>query len=39
MTFRTFLGEGGGEAFQIRFEGDGLVYVQPSERNTFAGDV
>ncbi|MGW2118316.1 AIM24 family protein [Streptomyces zhihengii] len=39
VTFRTFLGEGGGEAFQIRFEGDGLVYVQPSERNTMGGDV
>ncbi|UYQ66664.1 AIM24 family protein [Streptomyces peucetius] len=39
VTFRTFLGEGGGEAFQIRFEGDGLVYVQPSERNTLGGDV
>lgn len=39
VTFRTFMGEGGGEAFQIRFEGDGLVYVQPSERNTIAGDV
>jgi uncharacterized protein (AIM24 family) len=39
VTFRTFLGEGGGEAFQIRFEGDGVVYVQPSERNTIAGDV
>ncbi|CAM5672804.1 AIM24 family protein OS=Streptomyces alboniger OX=132473 GN=CP975_24705 PE=4 SV=1 [Streptomyces alboniger] len=39
VTFRTFLGEGGGEAFQIRFEGDGLVYVQPSERTTVAGDV
>ena len=26
------MGEGSGEAFQIRFEGDGLVYVQPSER-------
>ncbi|MFF9014717.1 AIM24 family protein [Streptomyces sp. NPDC014870] len=39
VTFRTFLGEGGGEAFQIRFEGDGLVYVQPSERNTIGGDV
>lgn len=38
-TFRTWLGEGGGEAFQIRFEGDGLVYVQPSERTTIAGDV
>ncbi|NBM17754.1 AIM24 family protein [Streptomyces sp. GC420] len=39
VTFRTFLGEGGGEAFQIRFEGEGLVYVQPSERNTVGGDV
>src|SRR4051794_32354809 len=39
VTFRTLLGEGGGEAFQIRFEGDGLVYVQPSERNTIGGDV
>jgi uncharacterized protein (AIM24 family) len=39
VTFRTLLGEGGGEAFQIRFEGDGLVYVQPSERNTVGGDV
>ncbi|MFC8277628.1 AIM24 family protein [Streptomyces sp. NPDC057271] len=39
VTFRTFLGEGGGEAFQIRFEGDGIVYVQPSERNTIGGDV
>ncbi|WP_149184041.1 AIM24 family protein [Streptomyces sp. TRM49041] len=39
VTFRTFIGEGGGEAFQIRFEGDGLVYVQPSERNTVGGDV
>ncbi|MET7714319.1 AIM24 family protein [Streptomyces sp. NPDC019443] len=39
VTFRTILGEGGGEAFQIRFEGDGLVYVQPSERNTIGGDV
>ena len=39
VTFRTFLGEGSGEAFQIRFEGEGLVYVQPSERNTIGGDV
>jgi uncharacterized protein (AIM24 family) len=39
VTFRTLIGEGGGEAFQIRFEGDGVVYVQPSERNTIAGDV
>ncbi|MFF8954292.1 AIM24 family protein [Streptomyces sp. NPDC014894] len=39
VNFRTILGEGGGEAFQIRFEGDGLVYVQPSERNTLGGEV
>ncbi|WP_206337399.1 AIM24 family protein [Streptomyces sp. Z26] len=39
VGFRTLLGEGSGEAFQIRFEGDGLVYVQPSERNTLGGDV
>ncbi|WP_190137200.1 AIM24 family protein [Streptomyces longispororuber] len=39
VTFRHFFGEGGGEAFQIRFEGEGLVYVQPSERDTIAGDV
>ncbi|MBT2384384.1 AIM24 family protein [Streptomyces sp. ISL-11] len=39
VNFRTFIGEGSGEAFQIRFEGEGLVYVQPSERNTIGGDV
>lgn len=37
VTWRTMVGEGSGEAFQIRFEGDGLVYVQPSERNTIGG--
>ncbi|MEU7132440.1 AIM24 family protein [Streptomyces sp. NPDC046261] len=39
VNFRTFIGEGSGEAFQIRFEGEGLVYVQPSERNTIGGDI
>jgi uncharacterized protein (AIM24 family) len=39
VSFRTLIGEGSGESFQIRFEGDGLVYVQPSERNTIAGDL
>ncbi|MEU1216461.1 AIM24 family protein [Streptomyces sp. NPDC005791] len=39
VNFRTLMGEGSGESFQIRFEGDGLVYVQPSERNTVGGDV
>lgn len=37
ITWRTAIGEGSGEAFQIRFDGDGLVYVQPSERNTIGG--
>lgn len=37
VTFRTLAGEGSGEAFQIRFEGAGLVYVQPGERNTIGG--
>ncbi|GAA3641603.1 AIM24 family protein [Streptomyces fenghuangensis] len=39
VNFRTFMGEGSGESFQIRFEGEGLVYVQPSERNTIGGDI
>jgi uncharacterized protein (AIM24 family) len=39
VNFRSFIGEGSGETFQIRFEGDGLVYVQPSERNTIGGDL
>lgn len=39
VNFRTFLGEGSGESFQIRFEGEGLVYVQPSERNTIGGQL
>ncbi|MFE6777192.1 AIM24 family protein [Streptomyces sp. NPDC057702] len=39
VNFRTLIGEGSGEAFQIRFEGEGLVYVQPSERNTVGGEV
>ena len=39
VNFRTLIGEGSGESFQIRFEGEGLVYVQPSERNTLGGEV
>lgn len=39
VRFRTMIGEGSGEAFQISFEGDGLVYVQPSERNTIGGQL
>ncbi len=39
VNFRALIGESGGEAFQIRFEGEGLVYVQPSERNTIGGEI
>jgi uncharacterized protein (AIM24 family) len=35
----TVIGEGGGEAMQVEFTGEGLVYVQPSEKMTFGGDV
>ncbi len=35
----TLIGEGGGEAVQVEFTGEGLVYVQPSEKITFGGDV
>ncbi|BAJ30827.1 MULTISPECIES: AIM24 family protein [Kitasatospora] len=35
----TLIGEGGGEAMQVEFTGEGLVYVQPSERMTLGGEV
>ncbi|MFJ9697587.1 AIM24 family protein [Kitasatospora sp. NPDC101183] len=35
----TVIGEGGGEAVQVEFTGEGLVYVQPSEKTTIGGDV
>jgi uncharacterized protein (AIM24 family) len=39
VGWRTLMGEGSGESFQIRFEGEGLVYVQPSERTTIGGQL
>jgi uncharacterized protein (AIM24 family) len=39
VGWRTLIGEGSGESFQIRFEGEGLVYVQPSERSTPGGEL
>ncbi len=33
ITFRSFLGRGGGEAFQMHFRGDGFVVVQPYEES------
>lgn len=32
MNWRMAIGEGTGEAFQIRFDGQGVVYIQPAER-------
>lgn len=31
ISFKTFLGRGSGESFQMRFAGDGFVVVQPYE--------
>lgn len=31
MSLRTMIGRGGGETFQMRFDGDGFVVVQPFE--------
>ena len=39
VGWRTLIGEGSSESFQIRFEGEGLVYVQPSERTTIGGQL
>lgn len=32
VNFRTVMGQGSGETFQQRFDGDGIVYIQPAER-------
>lgn len=32
VTWRSAVGGGGGEPFSLRFEGDGLVLLQPAER-------
>lgn len=32
VSWRSLVGEGGGEPFSLRFEGQGLVYIQPAER-------
>jgi uncharacterized protein (AIM24 family) len=39
VGWRTLVGEGSGESFRILFEGEGLVYVQPSERTTVGGQL
>lgn len=32
VTWRSLVGDGGGEPFSLRFEGQGRVYIQPAER-------
>lgn len=32
ISWRSAVGEGSGEAFSIRFDGTGTVYIQPAER-------
>lgn len=32
VSWRSLVGEDGGEPFSLRFEGQGLVYIQPAER-------
>ncbi|MDX6740527.1 AIM24 family protein [Actinocorallia sp. A-T 12471] len=40
VNWRTVLGQGSGESFQLRFTGHGLVYIQPAERGGgLAGEV
>jgi uncharacterized protein (AIM24 family) len=34
ISFKTFMGRGSGETFQISFEGPGWVLIQPSEGPT-----
>lgn len=32
VSWKSLIGEGGGEPFSLRFEGQGTVYIQPAER-------
>ena len=34
-SFRTFIGRGSGESFQMLFEGSGFVVIQPYEEVAF----
>ena len=35
ISMRTFFGRGGGEAFQLHFQGHGFVVIQPYEEVYF----
>lgn len=32
VSWKTFVGDGSGEAYSLRFTGSGVVYIQPAER-------
>lgn len=32
VSWKSMIGEGSGEAFSLRFDGNGVVYIQPEER-------
>lgn len=32
VNWKTFVGQGSGESFQLKFSGQGTVYIQPNER-------
>lgn len=38
IQFKTFLGRGSGESFQMRFDGEGFVVVQPFEEQAFQNE-
>lgn len=38
IQLKTFIGRGSGESFQMKFDGDGFVVVQPYEEAYFGGD-
>ncbi|MCC5621599.1 AIM24 family protein [Nostoc sp. CHAB 5715] len=38
MSLKTFLGRGSGESFQMMFQGEGFVVVQPYEEDLAKGD-
>jgi len=35
VSFKTFIGRGSGESFQMKFQGNGFVVIQPFEEATF----
>ncbi len=32
INWKTFIGQGSGESFQLKFSGQGVVFIQPNER-------